>query len=537
MAAPSRAAPRPPPPGRTGESLRPEDAAPPRERAEARGAGALKDPNPPCSAHAAEPPVPSDRPSAGRPPPLMVATAAVVPARSRWNRGGCSRRSSSPTRSTTATTSAPRPDRSGRRWSPRTWPRPARTPSPSRSPRRPRPNLDIPVTGFDPDTQTWTITPDGPLPTITTPVDIDGFTEANTGLPYNYPNQLTLGGAPTEITSSPNTSQAINGNNARVRVIIDGSNSGGGTGFVLDASHSMLRGLIIDGLRRGRRGPQRRPTSATRSRGISSASTCCIRSTPNAGTPLPSPSDEVIVSAGQYAAGRHHRRGQHDAGRVASAQDDVVIAGNGAEGVWIEPSRPGNPGAGLPDRRDRAVGLRRLLVARQRRPGGARPVVERPDRRRRRGQRHLGQRRRRRRARRRARPRSRSPAITSASPPGGVYKFGNRHPRQRRGRRRHHRRREQHRGRQLLRRGQRDLLQCRADGVAISGATATGNIVSYNLIGVTSDGSQALGNDRRRRGHHLAATIRSGRATSSRPTRSASTSRARRPRGSPSSAT
>ena len=32
------------------------------------------------------------------------------------------------------------------------------------------------------------------------------------------------------------------------------------------------------------------------------------------------------------------------------------------------------------------------------------------------------------------------------------------------------------------------------DGVDISGATATGNIVSYNMIGVTADGSQALGN-------------------------------------------
>src|SRR6516162_7778149 len=37
------------------------------------------------------------------------------------------------------------------------------------------PNLDSPVVGFDPVTQTWTITPVGALPVITTPVDIDGF--------------------------------------------------------------------------------------------------------------------------------------------------------------------------------------------------------------------------------------------------------------------------------------------------------------------------------------------------------------------------
>src|SRR5262245_2009619 len=35
------------------------------------------------------------------------------------------------------------------------------------------PNLDSPVAGFDPVTQTWTITPVGALPVITTPVDID----------------------------------------------------------------------------------------------------------------------------------------------------------------------------------------------------------------------------------------------------------------------------------------------------------------------------------------------------------------------------
>ena len=52
---------------------------------------------------------------------------------------------------------------------------------------------------------------------------------------------------PTVITSVPNTVAAINGNNAQVRVILDGSHTGGSTGFVLDASHSIIRGLAIEG--------------------------------------------------------------------------------------------------------------------------------------------------------------------------------------------------------------------------------------------------------------------------------------------------
>ena len=61
---------------------------------------------------------------------------------------------------------------------------------------------------------------------------------------------VSLGGIlsdPTLITSTPNGVQARDGNDARVRVIIDGSHTGGGTGFVLDTSHSVLRGLAIDG--------------------------------------------------------------------------------------------------------------------------------------------------------------------------------------------------------------------------------------------------------------------------------------------------
>ena len=61
----------------------------------------------------------------------------------------------------------------------------------------------------------------------------------------------TIGGVttadPTLITSVPNTVAAKDGNNAKIRVIIDGSLTNGATGFVIATSHSSIRGLIIDG--------------------------------------------------------------------------------------------------------------------------------------------------------------------------------------------------------------------------------------------------------------------------------------------------
>ncbi len=57
------------------------------------------------------------------------------------------------------------------------------------------------------------------------------------------------------ITSVPNATAATDGNNAQIRVIVDGSDSSGGTGFTLDAAHSMIRGLIIDELRSRRLDP------------------------------------------------------------------------------------------------------------------------------------------------------------------------------------------------------------------------------------------------------------------------------------------
>src|SRR4051794_15045201 len=46
------------------------------------------------------------------------------------------------------------------------------------------PLLDVPVAGFDPITQTWRITLNSPLPTITDPIHIDGYSQAQGPVPF-----------------------------------------------------------------------------------------------------------------------------------------------------------------------------------------------------------------------------------------------------------------------------------------------------------------------------------------------------------------
>ena len=53
------------------------------------------------------------------------------------------------------------------------------------------PLLDKPVTGFDPINQTWTISPQTPLPSIVYPVAIDGYTQAEYGVSFRYPDAIS----------------------------------------------------------------------------------------------------------------------------------------------------------------------------------------------------------------------------------------------------------------------------------------------------------------------------------------------------------
>ncbi|WP_435018318.1 Calx-beta domain-containing protein [Tundrisphaera sp. TA3] len=109
-------------------------------------------------------------------------------------------------------------------------------------------NLDVPVPGFEPTTQTWRISLASPLPSLSDQVTIDGLTQANYPVPYRYPDQSSPD--PIQISSSASTIAAKSGNNAILRVIVDGSQAGAMVGFDIRASHSILRGLIIDGFGR-----------------------------------------------------------------------------------------------------------------------------------------------------------------------------------------------------------------------------------------------------------------------------------------------
>ncbi len=54
------------------------------------------------------------------------------------------------------------------------------------------PYLDVPVPGFNQATQDWTITLSSPLPAITSPVTIDGYSQAEVGIPFRYPTEDSL---------------------------------------------------------------------------------------------------------------------------------------------------------------------------------------------------------------------------------------------------------------------------------------------------------------------------------------------------------
>ena len=115
------------------------------------------------------------------------------------------------------------------------------------------PNLDVPFPGFDPFTQTWRIQLTSPLPVVTEQVTIDGFSQADVLVAYRYPMDTD---EPTQFQTVPNSIPALDGNNAQLRVIIDGSTINRGTnpdpiGFELDTSNSDLRGFIIDGFETG----------------------------------------------------------------------------------------------------------------------------------------------------------------------------------------------------------------------------------------------------------------------------------------------
>ncbi len=306
-------------------------------------------------------------------------------------------------------------------------------------------NENIPVPGFDPVNQVWTISLDSPLPAITHPVSIDGFTEANIAVPYRYPDQvtsatqdLTIGGqptggtfslstlaplpigttppipftataaqvqqaldtilgsssvsviqttpgtlaitfqgadadeaipnliaandlsggltptiqietvtiggvpigSPTLISSVPDTTAAIDGNNAQIRVILDGSQTGGATGLELDTSESLIRGLAIEGFGVGVSIPG--PLNVgDLIQGNAIGEYLVYPVDPLAGTALPPPNSVALAGQGNTQEGILLGCANATVGGT-EPQDANVIGGNGAQGVLIEPGASGN---------------------------------------------------------------------------------------------------------------------------------------------------------------------------------------------------
>ena len=201
-------------------------------------------------------------------------------------------------------------------------------------------NIDfaIPTTdpNFDPTTQTWRIAPTGALPMITHQVTIDGYTQGVI-FPISFPDPNSPSGLPTPIAAMPNSfaskptdpGSALDGNNAIPRVIVDGGGKVA-TGFEIDASDSILRGLIIDGFGVGVSVPNPGVVGVL------------IQGDDIGKYPVfPVNGSEVIVGQGNSLQGVLLGSTNATVGGLEK-QDNNVIIGNGRQGVSILPGAHGN---------------------------------------------------------------------------------------------------------------------------------------------------------------------------------------------------
>ena len=150
-----------------------------------------------------------------------------------------------------------------------------------------------------------------------------------------------MAGSPTLITSVPNSAQALDGNDAQTRVVIDGTNIPTGPtdiGFVLDASNSILRGLAIEGFDVGVSVPSSTDIGdLIQGNFIGEYVTYLVNT--QTGTPLAYPVD--ITGTGNADQGVVLGSANATVGGT-DPQDENVIAGNGAQGVLLEPGASGN---------------------------------------------------------------------------------------------------------------------------------------------------------------------------------------------------
>ena len=145
---------------------------------------------------------------------------------------------------------------------------------------------------------------------------------------------------PTLITSNTSNVAAKDGNNAALRVIVDGSGTGGATGFVLDASQSILRGLIITGFGVGVSVPNPGVVGDL-IQGNEIGGYFLFPVDPVTGIALPSPNQVAFVRQGNSAQGVLLGSTNTTVGGTET-QDANVITGNGLQGVSILQGAQGN---------------------------------------------------------------------------------------------------------------------------------------------------------------------------------------------------
>ncbi|MGO9600207.1 MAG: Calx-beta domain-containing protein [Isosphaeraceae bacterium] len=155
---------------------------------------------------------------------------------------------------------------------------------------------------------------------------------------------VNLGGlpvsSPTLIKSVPNSTAAKNGNNAQIRVIIEGNQTVGGTGLVVEASHCVISGLIIDGFDIGVSVPLTTDVgNLIQGNYIGNYLMYPVDAT--TGTSLTESSSAYLAGLGNTQQGVYINANNTTVGGT-NPQENNVIAGNGAEGVWIDTGGTGN---------------------------------------------------------------------------------------------------------------------------------------------------------------------------------------------------
>ena len=145
---------------------------------------------------------------------------------------------------------------------------------------------------------------------------------------------------PSEITSVPNTTNAIDGNNAQVRLILNGAQTGGATGLVLDTSQSTIRGLAIEDFGIGISIPQ--PTDVgDLIQGNFIGPYLAYPVDQGTGAPLPAPATVILAGQGNGQEGILLDSANATVGGF-NPDENNVISGNGAQGILMMPGSSGN---------------------------------------------------------------------------------------------------------------------------------------------------------------------------------------------------